>query len=1187
MAGGITATFSADFRNFNEQLAEAATKLKGFEVSTKGLESQLKRVSSGFAGADIKRQAEIAATAVEKVGGVTKLTETEQKRLNATVTEALAKYRALGQDAPEQLRKLSAELKSAERASDGLGSVAKTALGTFSGFVGAQLAVGGLVSAFKSTVGAAITMNASLETTELQFQTLMGDAGKARDHVKGLFQFAASTPFETGPIIEASRKLQVFGGVALDTKKNLTLIGDAAAATGAPIDEVSNWVGRLYANLKSGQPIGEAAQRLTELAVIGPDVRKALEQVASGGGSIEEKFGVMQGALSRFTGSMELQAKTWTGLVSSFSDAVQMSIAEALKPAFEGAKRAVDGLNAAMSSDSTKAALKSIGAEVGLMAEKLTNAISGALTLTGNLVKKFRELPEAMQLGLGMMIASGPMISGISTAISWVDKLALAWKGAAMWRVAAEGGLVAGAVIGAWYTGKAIEGALAPEIKARVDAYESAAVRIAAAQKIVNQGIDPSPNALGLPRVTRQVLDLSDANAILYGNAGKAAGALAEAATGISLVVSHAQAGSGAIKMMATHTTSAGASTTNYVAELGKISAQIRALTPAQRDQMQAMKDLGYSTKEIAERMSFGEPVVVRFFDSIKDGARAAQQATRDAADALKHYTGQFQTLPAPVSFGATSLGATGQFIGGSFSPAGNFGGAGNPQNPYAGLFGSGLTGRVFTGPGMTSGLPDWMTGDIVDADPNRSAQLASIGYVTGGSAKAGFGTSLIQSLGTNLLGNLSGVIQSAFQGGGSLSKSIGGLAGSSVFGMAGSAITKAVSGLGGLGPALMGAFGAALPGIGALIGPLIGNVFGKLFGPSEGKLAANARSDYISQAGGAEGFNARLRNAQIAPEEAQRLTLSLMSANSRKEVEAAEKAIEAALARNNALLEQQRGLQSELVSAESERLRLATSLIPTADQLTQAMSRYGAASGSMGQAISQIQTTAGFKSLLEDIDLFERAGADAGGMLMQMREEISGVVRESLRLGTEIPENMKPYIAELARSGNLLDENGNAISDLSGLKWGQPVATEAEKTRKAMEGISTSIETLNLAIEDLAKALRNELPSAAASGARGVETAFAGTHPRITVDVEYNDSGYGGPEPRPMARGGIVTSPTYALIGEAGPEAVVPLSGRGLFELVGNSSRRLTTEIKWRGRAIADLVIEETPGALLARGIA
>ena len=30
------------------------------------------------------------------------------------------------------------------------------------------------------------------------------------------------------------------------------------------------------------------------------------------------------------------------------------------------------------------------------------------------------------------------------------------------------------------------------------------------------------------------------------------------------------------------------------------------------------------------------------------------------------------------------------------------------------------------------------------------------------------------------------------------------------------------------------------------------------------------------------------------------------------------------------------------------------------------------------------------------------------------------------------------------------------------------------------------------------------------------------------------------------MAKGGIVTSPTTAIVGEAGPEAIIPLSGAG-----------------------------------------
>ncbi len=48
-----------------------------------------------------------------------------------------------------------------------------------------------------------------------------------------------------------------------------------------------------------------------------------------------------------------------------------------------------------------------------------------------------------------------------------------------------------------------------------------------------------------------------------------------------------------------------------------------------------------------------------------------------------------------------------------------------------------------------------------------------------------------------------------------------------------------------------------------------------------------------------------------------------------------------------------------------------------------------------------------------------------------------------------------------------------------------------------------------------------------------------------------------------PMASGGIVTSPTRALVGEAGPEAVIPLNQ------LGNMNQKVVVEGKIRGRDI------------------
>jgi TP901 family phage tail tape measure protein len=94
-----------------------------------------------------------------------------------------------------------------------------------------------------------------------------------------------------------------------------------------------------------------------------------------------------------------------------------------------------------------------------------------------------------------------------------------------------------------------------------------------------------------------------------------------------------------------------------------------------------------------------------------------------------------------------------------------------------------------------------------------------------------------------------------------------------------------------------------------------------------------------------------------------------------------------------------------------------------------------------------------------------------------------------------------------------------------------------------------------------MAEHLGVTLPAAAQAGATGVNEALSGIQvPDISVKVRPNWQGWDmPPQPdgptggtgsksptssgyRPMATGGIVTRPMHALIGEAGPEAVIPL---------------------------------------------
>jgi len=222
-----------------------------------------------------------------------------------------------------------------ERKTSRLSGVLKTAIGTALGFGGAQLVMGGVSKVFGMVGGSVIGMNAELETSTLQFETLFKDADRAKKHVKSLFDFAAKTPFETGPIIAASRIMQTFGGDSLNTMENLTRVGDAAAVANQPINELGFWIGRAYSAIQNGQPFGEAAMRLQEMAVLSGATRLKMEKLTKAGAPAAEVWAVFTAELDKNKGAMLKQAGTWKGLTSTITDNVRMASATAFKPLFD------------------------------------------------------------------------------------------------------------------------------------------------------------------------------------------------------------------------------------------------------------------------------------------------------------------------------------------------------------------------------------------------------------------------------------------------------------------------------------------------------------------------------------------------------------------------------------------------------------------------------------------------------------------------------------------------------------------------------------------------------------------------------------------------------------------------------------------------------------------------------------
>jgi hypothetical protein len=107
------------------------------------------------------------------------------------------------------------------------------------------------------------------------------------------------------------------------------------------------------------------------------------------------------------------------------------------------------------------------------------------------------------------------------------------------------------------------------------------------------------------------------------------------------------------------------------------------------------------------------------------------------------------------------------------------------------------------------------------------------------------------------------------------------------------------------------------------------------------------------------------------------------------------------------------------------------------------------------------------------------------------------------------------------------------------------------------------------------------QLQEDAKAMSEAIRQEFSGIEiPPIQIDIEYNDPGFkgGGSVGVPaLASGGIVRRPTLALVGEAGPEAVVPLSS---LSSLSPSEGSATFIIELDGETIAEATAPYIPGA-------
>lgn len=268
----------------------------------------------------------------------------------------------------------------------GLASGVGSMLSGFSLVGGAINGVMSLGSAIASTATSMIGGNVEMETYQTQLGTLLGGADAAKERITQLAKIGAETPFDLPQLVAAEK---IMAGFGLTTEKTQQLtgksldqyrqsIGDMAAATGAPLDEVT----LLWSKFGSGAT-GEAISRLQELGIVTREQMAAMGVEFSKSGELvspipEAMTIAMKLADQKMGGGMKALSSTFAGQMSTLADNFGQAKVILMQPIFDVLKTSLAGLNEMLSSEAFTDFVKSL-AESGAAAISTMIELGSAL----------------------------------------------------------------------------------------------------------------------------------------------------------------------------------------------------------------------------------------------------------------------------------------------------------------------------------------------------------------------------------------------------------------------------------------------------------------------------------------------------------------------------------------------------------------------------------------------------------------------------------------------------------------------------------------------------------------------------------------------------------------------------------------------------------------------------------------
>ena len=288
------------------------------------------------------------------------------------------------------------------------------------------VSIGGV--GLKGMITNTVKLGAEMQNTRLAFETMMGSARKGNALIAMLEQFADVTPYDNDEVIKSGRMLLNVGVATEELVKKLTMIGDIAAGTQQPLQDMV----AIYAKAANKGKV--QAEELAQLSERGVPVIQTLakmlgvstEEVMKFGAEGKLSFALLEEAFAKMT----VQGGQYAGLMEKQSESLAGKWAgvevELNKFATSIGEKAIPGLTQAVDDFLTKIAELKESGELDKMAAQTAALITQAAQAVKsfvNLISENKEMLASFGLDAAKVYLFVKALSVLCATGRWIIEL--------------------------------------------------------------------------------------------------------------------------------------------------------------------------------------------------------------------------------------------------------------------------------------------------------------------------------------------------------------------------------------------------------------------------------------------------------------------------------------------------------------------------------------------------------------------------------------------------------------------------------------------------------------------------------------------------------------------------------------------------------------------------------------------